>query len=277
MFKSPLRWGIVCALVMVSAAGAQITAPLTHDFKKTKFEYWNERGDLLETVTLSTNRLDTLQRIRIRGVVLDTIARPGLADSSSVILLISAFWENNLTFSERDTVRIGDQFHFPVKSGGGATKVKDSLFTVIFNTAPPTIGDNRDVFVIQLRDLELDEGHPQRVIFPNDTCKGLAVDTSEIITLRRGLLETTFGFLTDTATPEITYTLIYNLGYGWGDANPTDTLAGKSWTDDILTTGRWYFRDSGTLLEGELIRVIRHGGAAGDSAVVEEVLRARPR
>ena len=63
MVRSPLIWAMITLCAAFNLAGAQVTAPLTREFRHNKFHYWNESGNLLVSATLQNNRLDTLRNI----------------------------------------------------------------------------------------------------------------------------------------------------------------------------------------------------------------------
>jgi len=265
--RSPLIWAMITLCAAFNLAGAQVTAPLTREFRHNKFHYWNESGNLLVSATLQNNRLDTLPEMRIRAVVLDT-----LGDSSQVILSVSS-WTANRAAHETDTVLIHTQLWLPCKGPGGTGRVPDSTFSLILrNSKPP---EKSEAFRIWVEPVGEDEGFVQLIPFANDTLKGTGNDTSEVINLGRGAKEAVFGYKPDGTTAAV-YELLYNSGFGWGLAGPSDTLADSAWTAETQA-GSWRFRDVGELLDAELLRVIRRGKSAADTVRVQQTLRTRPR
>jgi len=264
--RSPFRWAFMMVLALVGVAGAQITPPQTASFSVKEFSWKNDRGNAISTVTINNMRLDTLPELSVRAILQDTVV-----DSTHTVWGITISRPGYPNYTERDTLSIVQQMHLPLKSS--ASYLPDSLFSVIPVISSPVIGSE---MTIKLQAVDPDQGYFIPVVFASDTVRGTATDTSDAIYLGRGIKEATFGFTSSVETAEVTYEVLYNLGQGWGFAVPSDTLAGKTQTDDV-PQNYWGYFNYGALLNSTFCKVVRRGEAEADTGYVRQSIRLSPR
>lgn len=267
--KNIFAWAALLVLLFLQAATAQITAPEPMTFKIKQFTVSNETGTLLNEVTLQSNRLDTLDDMSLRIMAVDTVG-----DSLALIIDVTSRKGIYTPVSERDTVMIHEQIALPKKTtAGNVAHVKSGLFLVRFNNQSPKFTDDMR---ISLNSISPDQGYMNKIVFAHDSIFGTKTDTSAAIYLGRGVKSAVFGFRAAFATPEVLYKAIFNAGAGWGPANPLDSIAIKTWTDDA-TANVWQFKKVGELLDADYLKIIRTGEAAVDTGRVEELIRLMPR
>jgi len=266
--KSPFRWAMIALFALVSVAGAQFSGPEAVNFQIKEFTWKNERGNLFQTITLDVPRVDTLGEMTLRAVVTDTIG-----DSTHTVFSITTSKVGYPNYTERDTFSVHQQLILPRKAGRANSRMPDSLIYGVLRNQTPKIGDELRV---SFAPVDPDQGYFQPLFFANDTVKGTGTDTSEAVYLGRGAKAATFGFQSPTETAEVLYTVIYNIGEGWGPASPLDTLAAKTWTDNA-TQNVWQYRNYGDLLNATYMKVIRTGEAAADTARTWQSIRLNPR
>jgi len=267
--KNIFAWAALLVLLFLQPVIAQITAPEPTGFKIKQFTWSNETGTLLNEVTLQSNRLDTLDDVSLRIMAVDTVK-----DSLGLIIDVTSRKGIYTPVPERDTVMIHEQIALPKKTtAGNIAQVKSGLFLVRFNNQSPKFTDDMR---ISLNPISPDQGYMAKIVFAHDSIFGTRTDTSAAIYLGRGVKSAVFGFRAAFGTPEVLYKAIFNVGAGWGPANPLDSLAIKTWTDDA-TAGIWQFRKCGELLEADYLKIIRTGEAAADTGRTEELIRLIPR
>ena len=255
---------LLLMMALAVPAGAQMSGPETVTFEIKQFDWKNERGTAFRQVVINNSRLDTLPEMSVRMILAG-------GDSTRAVFNVTVNRRGYPLYTEVDTFSLWQEMPVPLKSG--LYYLPDSLYYVYANNVSPDIGAE---LRITLNPADPDQGYFLPIVFANDTVFGTTTDTSDVIDLGRGAKTAVFGFKGAVETAEVTYEMLYNLGEGWGYANPSDTLAGKTWTDDIAQN-TWGFRDVGELLNSTFARVIRRGEAAADTAVCKQSLRLSPR
>jgi len=265
MFKRLCYMATVLLLFFALPMSAQNTAPVSTSFRILQAESRNSQGDLLKSATLETEQIDALLPFSIRIVVANG------DDSLATVFDVTSKYGRYTPVSEQITVPLYQQLYLP-QSTSGNHQVPDSIYSVVLNDQKATVGEEFNLF---LRQIPVDQPGTQILVFDNDSLRGTAVDSSSQMAFSRGTSTSSFGFFTGTANTAATYEVLYNTGYGWGLATPSDTLA------DSLSTvqcpaNTWRYFDSGALMEAEYIKIIRRGMRAADTILVKQTLRIRP-
>lgn len=257
------RWAIYMLCAFVSAAGAQLTAPVPTAFTlraPTEDILEEISGDPLpssDPVTYMVERSDTIPPFTLNAEVM-------AVDSPNVTLSYTVNYNGTVHPARRITQHSHAQFWLP---DSGTLKneatMPDSFLTVRLNNSQ-TVGNK-----FRLSRRPTAPGTPYWIEFEyaQDTTKGTAQDTSYVYKFADGIEEMTLGIWTDYATPEIRLMLQVNSGMGWGNMNPADTLAYADWTNDVAAS-TWQYRRLTNLPSARWYRLIRIGETAADTGIV---------
>ena len=263
-----LRWAILGVCAFVSAAGAQVTGPVTTLQTHIEVRGDNISGDMLSSWSLESNRPDTLEVLYVRVAFRDTVG-----DTTATIIDVTHRYGNGPVEGYRDTIKVWEVQKFPAAGAGGDNQMPDSLFTVVLTNGLPAAGE---VFELRGNLVSSDQGYTTIVPFSSSTVNGTLTDTSGIIYIGRGGMDVSFGVLLVGDTTCVTYRALYNTGYGWGFSSPQDTLADSTFTAD-MEKDAWEFKDAGELLAAPWIKIVRNGHVDADTTTVREMIRVEPR
>jgi len=212
---------------------AQNTSPVPTTFEvraPTIDEVTELTGDIIgdaDAVTLEVPRADTVATFNLIFEVTGV-------DSPWVYFNYTTVYDGQGQPARSDTALSHEQIYLPHRGiPGSVAGMPDSLLSLRINSTQ-VVGN-----ILRVRRRALPRGSPYwlELEFPTDSIKGTAQDTSNAYQLEGGIEEALFSFYSDFATPEITYFVDYFTGLGWGALNPLDTLAGKTWTDDVAAGG----------------------------------------
>jgi len=266
------KWVFVLLLALAGNLVAQVTAPVPVTYKvkeTTSMTALPVVGDLLQAdgVTIKTGRPDTVNPFLVRAIV------EAAPDSNHVILGATVRWAGQVPYAFKDTIRTVGEIVWPQWDiTDPVRQMPDSLLYIHLKNRKPNVGDE---FKIENAVVPASDGKVVFLEFPQDTLKGTKVDTSGAVYLAGGADAVTFAYQASKATAAV-YEVLYNFGFGWGLASPSDTLADSLFTR-TATANTWRFRDVGALMEAQFIRVIRRGKATTDTARISQSLRIRAR
>ena len=263
--------GQLLLLALVSAAGAQNTAPvpITVAIREPMEDVIEEQvGNMLpasDPITYQIARADTVSPFVL---TIDVTA----VDSPSVTLRYTTNYNGTIHPARTITRFSHQEVILPLGANTSGDDMPDSLLSIRLNSSQ-TVG-NRVRFERRL----LPRGSPYWVEFEfsQDSVMGTASDTSLTYKLEGGVAEALFGLYTAYATPEITYFMEYNVGLGWGALNPLDTLATATWTSNLTAAG-WRYKHLIDRPSAYWYRMIRVGEATPDTGVVRQGLFIVPK